>query len=134
MNQIPMPNGVGSRRLSPLLAALAALSLAGCAASSGIPGVPDVKFEVVDTAAQAACKQFARAIIDNTTREGMTADVDAARATAAADTMDAGAKRVASAVEQFLIASVAGTPESFDAATNEVIASCESAGVTITVE
>jgi len=122
------------RALLLVLAAMSLLGLGGCTISTGVPGVPDVEFEVPDSAGQAACKQFAQAIINNTTREGMTADVDAARATAATDPADPEAQRVAAAIQEFLFSIVAGTPESFEAATNEVIASCRNAGVNISVE
>lgn len=121
-------------RVLPLVGVIGLLALGGCTVSSGIPGVPDVRLDVPDTAAQTACKQFAQGVIDNTTREGMTADIDAARATAAADTGDADAQRVATAIEQFLVSTVMGTQQSFEAATNEVIAACGKAGINISVE
>jgi hypothetical protein len=102
--------------------------------SSGIPGVPDVQLEVSNTTAQTACKQYAQAFIDGKDREGILKAVDAARATAAGDSGDADAQRVAAAIDQLLASTVMGTAESFAAAGDAVVAACRTAGVTITVE
>lgn len=128
------PNNLRMKIPATALVVFGVMGLAGCTASSGIPGAPNVKLELQDSAAQMACQQFAQAVIDNTTREGMTADIDAARRTAAADSGDSDAQRVAVAIDQFLTSTVMGTQQSFDAATNDVIAACRNAGVNLSVE
>ena len=122
------------RGLAAIALAVGGLAVGGCTVSSGVPGVPDVQLEVSNTTAQTACMQYAQAFIDETDREGILAAVDAARATAAGDTGDADAQRVAAAIDQLLASTVMGTAESFAAAGDAVVAACRSAGVTITVE
>ena len=113
--------------------AVGGLAVGGCTVSSGIPGVPDVQLEVSNTTAQTACKQYAQAF-DGTDREGILKAVDAARATAAGDSGDADARRVAAAIDQLLASTVMGTEESFTAAGDAVVAACRTAGVILTGE
>jgi hypothetical protein len=107
--------------------------LSGCTMSSGIPGVPDVKFDVPDTSAQSACKQFARAFVDGTTRESITAGLQRAQGQAAAGG-DLESSNIAQAIDDVLANTVVGTQDSLYAAVDVVIAACSSAGINIEVE
>ena len=130
-----MASGSTTTSSSPVpVTRVGGLAVGGCTVTTGIPGVPDVQLEVSNTTAQTACKPYAQAFVDGTDRKGILAAVDAARATAAGDTGDADAQRVAAAIDQLLASTVMGTEESFAAAGDAVVAACRAAGVTITVE
>jgi hypothetical protein len=123
-----------SRRIAVIALASIGLVVSGCSFSTGIPGAPDVKVELPDSAAQQACRQYARAFIDGTDRATITAGVTAAQATAASDSGDADAQRIASAIDQFLTTTVVGTRESLDAANAAVFSACGDVGVNISFE
>lgn len=122
------------QRIAFLALAGLGMAVSGCSFSTGIPGAPDVKVELPDSAAQQACREYAQAFIEGTDRATITAGVSAAQATAAADSGDPDAQRIASAIDQFLTSTVMGTQESFTAANAAVIASCRDVGINISVE
>jgi hypothetical protein len=112
----------------------ASAALAGCTMSTGVPGVPDIEIVPQSSAAQDACREYATAFNENTTRETVTAAVEAAQRTAAADTADPGAQNIAAAIDQVLTNTVMGTQETLAQANEDVLALCKDAGVNIVME
>lgn len=107
--------------------------LSGCTMSPGIPGLPDIKLDVPDSAAQSACEAYARAWSLGTSRESILTGLENAQAIASGSNED-DATQVARAIDGVLANSVIGTQDSLYAANDNVIAVCDTAGVSITVE
>lgn len=108
----------------------AVLAMGGCLAT---PGLPDVQIQIPDSPAEQACKDYANAFINGSTRESITAALQAARSGALASG-DVEAGQVAGAIDEVLANTVMGTAESLYAAHDRVAALCREAGVTITIE
>ncbi|MEI8083324.1 MAG: hypothetical protein WCI74_15915 [Actinomycetes bacterium] len=118
-----------------LAAAATCLVVSGCTVSSGVPGLPDVKLVVPDSPAKVACRQYAQAFNDGTTKEAITAGLNTAQSTAfAAGADDTEAREIADAIDAVLTSTVVGTRQSLETANSRVIALCGNAGVTITME
>lgn len=105
--------------------------LSGCAMSPGIPGLPDIKFDVPDSAAQSACKAYASAWSLGTTRGAILTGLENAEAIALAGNDDDDAAQVALVIDGVLAMSVIGTQDSLSAANDRVIAVCGTVGVNI---
>lgn len=108
-------------------------ALAGCSVSTGIPGVPDINLEIPDSNAQEACKEYARAFVEGTSRETIAKGLTNAQSIAASGD-DADSVSLAAAIDEVLANTIVGTQDSLYAANDVVLNICGNAGVNITME